>query len=124
MVSPRKGRWKSQGGEIGGGRGENVLTLIVARNALNELSCLTMLWTARNRWPSGARFSLNCYCHEVLLVIQHLAALFHIITIIWGVTHEDPILMVIFVLYLLTLVKAMNEADPGCFIHGTQTTRP
>ena len=36
-------------------------TIIDARNELNELSRLAMMWTVRHRWPVGARFTFNCY---------------------------------------------------------------
>ena len=29
-----------------------------------------MLWTVRHKWPSGARFSFNCYRHWATLVIR------------------------------------------------------
>jgi hypothetical protein len=52
----------------GGARGElddgpEGLTLVDARNGFNKLSCYAMLWTARHRWPKGARFAFNCYRH-------------------------------------------------------------
>ena len=34
-------------------------TLVDARNSLNELSRLAMMWTVRHRWPVGARFAFN-----------------------------------------------------------------
>ena len=43
--------------------GPEGLTLVDARNGFNELSRYAMLWTARHRWPKGARFSFNCYKH-------------------------------------------------------------
>ena len=45
------------------------LTLIDARNCFNGLSRIVMLWAARHRWQSGARFALNCYRHEVKIVV-------------------------------------------------------
>ena len=45
-------------------------TLVDARNRLNELSCLAMLWTVRHRWSSGARFAFNCYMHWAQLLLR------------------------------------------------------
>ncbi len=39
--------------------GPEGLTLVDARNGFNELSPYLMLWTARHRWPKGARFAFN-----------------------------------------------------------------
>ena len=36
-------------------------------NAGNRIACL---WTVRHRWPSGARFSMNCYRHQSLLLVR------------------------------------------------------
>ncbi len=51
--------------QTGGGHGElddgpEGLTLVDARSDFNELSRYAMLWTARHRWPKGARFAFNC----------------------------------------------------------------
>ena len=28
-----------------------------------------MIWAVRNKWPSGAQFTFNCYCHRSNLVV-------------------------------------------------------
>ena len=43
--------------------------LIDAKNAFNEGNRLAMLWTVRHKWPSGARFTFNCYKHWTTLVV-------------------------------------------------------
>jgi hypothetical protein len=37
-----------------------------ASNAFNEQNRTGMLWTVRHEWPSGARFTYNCYKHGPL----------------------------------------------------------
>ena len=44
-------------------------TLVDARNGLNKLICLAMLWTVRHRWPAGTRFAFNCYRHWVKIIL-------------------------------------------------------
>ena len=41
-----------------------------ARNAANKYNRTTFLWTVRNKWPAGARFTFNCYIHWVILIIR------------------------------------------------------
>ena len=38
--------------------------LIDARNAFNEENQTAMLWAVRYEWPSGARFTYNCYTED------------------------------------------------------------
>ena len=70
-----------------------------------------MIWTMRNRWPSGARFALNCYHHEALLVVCHMESLCHIITSRKGVTYKDTLSMLLYGFSLLPQAEAMSEAD-------------
>jgi hypothetical protein len=44
--------------------------LINARNAFNEQNRMIMLWVVCHEWPSGARFTFNCYRHWCILVIR------------------------------------------------------
>ncbi len=37
-------------------------------NGFNKLSRYAMLWTARHRWPKGARFAFNCYRHYAMVL--------------------------------------------------------
>ena len=48
------------------------MTLVDARNGVNELSRLAMLWTVRHRWPVGARFAFTCYKHWAQLLLHQL----------------------------------------------------
>ena len=34
-------------------------TLVDARNGINKMRCLAMLWTVWHRWPVGTRFAFN-----------------------------------------------------------------
>ena len=97
------------------GADTNSITLIDATNGFNELSRIAMLWTVRHQWPTGARFTFNCYWHKALIVFRRPAALFHIVTSREGVTQGDPLLMVLYGLPLLPLSKSMRTEDPGIF---------
>ena len=87
------------------------LTLIDSRNGFNGISCLEMLWTVRNHWPSGSRFALNCYRHESQLIVQRPAAICHILTSREELAQGYPISVVLYGLGLLILADAMWEAD-------------
>ena len=43
--------------------------LVDARNAFNEGNRIMILWTVRHDWPSGARFTFNCYGHWGILMV-------------------------------------------------------
>ena len=45
--------------------------LVDARNAFNEGNRHAFLWTIRPRWPSGARFTFNCYKHWSMLILRN-----------------------------------------------------
>jgi hypothetical protein len=45
--------------------------LIDASNAFNEQNRTSMLWMVWHEWPSGARFTYNCYKHWATLVIRN-----------------------------------------------------
>ena len=96
------------------------LTLIDAINGFNDLSCLAIIWTVRHLCPLGARFTLNCYHHEVLFVAFLTTVLCHIISSREGVTQGDPLLIVLYGLALLPLDQDMREAGPG-LIHSWYT---
>jgi hypothetical protein len=66
--------------------------LIDARNAFNEMNRTVMLWTVRHEWPSGARFTFNCYKHWGTLVIRNNNGTF--ICSKEGVTQGDPLFYV------------------------------
>ena len=66
--------------------------LIDARNAFNEENRTAMLWAVRYEWPSGARFTYNCYRHWSTLVVQNTEdGSGHFLHSKEGVTKGDPL---------------------------------
>ena len=98
---------KDPGEETGG------LTLIDNINESNKISRLKMIWTVRNCWTMGARFALNFYFREALLVVRWPAALCDIMTRREGVTKGDPLSVALYGLAFLSLTKATRAEDPG-----------
>jgi hypothetical protein len=48
---------------------ESGFLLMDAKNAFNEGNRTAMCWTIRHPWPSGARYTFNCYRHWLTLAI-------------------------------------------------------
>ena len=46
-----------------------VLLLVNTAYMLNAGNHIICLWTVRHRWPSDARFIMNCYRHQSLLMV-------------------------------------------------------
>ena len=44
--------------------------LVDAANVFNTGNRIACLLTARHHWPSGTRFSFNCYRHHALLLVR------------------------------------------------------
>ena len=88
-------------------------TLVDDRNGFNELRHLAMLWTVRNRWPTGARFAFNCYMHLAQLLLHHPVELPVTILSQERVTHGDPLLMVLYGITLVPLAEEVRAANPG-----------
>ena len=44
--------------------------LIGTRNAFNEENLTANMWEVRHKWPSGALFIFNYYCHWTTLVVS------------------------------------------------------
>ena len=63
-------------------------------SVLNEENRTAMLWAVRYKWPSGARFSFNCYRHWVTLVIMAGEETGHFLYSKEDVTQGDPLAMV------------------------------
>ena len=40
------------------------------QNAFNEDNRTEMIWDVRHEWPSGAKFTFNCYPHWSTLVVR------------------------------------------------------
>ncbi len=86
--------------------------LIDARNAFNELNRTLMLWTVRHEWPSGARFTFNCYKHWSILVIRGNNGTAAFLFSKEGVTQGDPISMVVYGLAVLPLIRRLKQEFP------------
>jgi hypothetical protein len=86
--------------------------LVDARNAFNELNRTVMLWTIRHEWPSGARFSFNCYQHWVTLVIQDKGGAAVFLHSREGVTQGDPLAMVGYGVGVLPLIRKLKGEFP------------
>ena len=63
-----------------------------------------MLWAMRHEWPSGARFSFNCYRHWSTLVIRAGYGTGNFLYSKEVVTHGDPVDMVAYGLGILPLI--------------------
>ena len=88
-------------------------TLVDARNGLNKLICLAMLWTVRHRWPAGTRFAFNCYRHWVKIILCQNGEPPVTILIREGVTQGDSLSMVLYGINLVPLAEELRASDPG-----------
>jgi hypothetical protein len=79
----------------------NAFLLVDAKNAFNEGNRTAMCWTVRHLWPSGARFTLNCYRHWSTLVNRSA-----------NVTQGDPLSMVAYGILLLPLIRTLKAEIP------------
>ena len=87
-------------------------TLVDARNGLNELSRLAIMWTVQHRWPVGARFAFNCYRHWAQILLLQLGGVPVTILSREGVTQGDPLKMVLYGITLVPLAQDIRSADP------------
>ncbi len=88
--------------------GPEGLTLIDARNGFNELSRFAMLWTARHRWPKGARVAFNCYRHYVRCLVRSPGGKPSILVSREGVTQGYPQSGILYGLGLLPLAEYLR----------------
>jgi hypothetical protein len=86
--------------------------LVDARNAFNEGNRMAMLWTVRHRWPSGARFTFNCYRHWAILIVRAQDGLAIFLFSKEGVTQGDPLAMIIYGILLLPLIQRLKNELP------------
>ena len=86
--------------------------LIDARNAFNEQNREAMLWHVRHEWPSGARFTFNCYQHLGTLVIRGADGTGVVLYSIEGVTQGDPFAMFVYGIGMLPLTHMIKERVP------------
>jgi hypothetical protein len=71
-----------------------------------------MLWTIRHEWPSGARFSFNCYQHWATLVIRNKGGDTVFLLSREGVTQGDPLAMVGYGVGVPPLIRRLKEEFP------------
>ena len=87
--------------------------LIDAWNAFNEENRTVMLWAVRHECPSGAQFTFNCYCHWATLVVRDIGeGSGHFMHSKEGVTQEEPLAMIAYVIGVLSLIRELWGAHP------------
>ena len=78
--------------------------LVDAANEFNAGNRITCLWTVQHRWPSGARFSLNCHRHQALLLMRtNDGYAGHWLWSREGVTHSNSLAMILYGIGMLPL---------------------
>ena len=82
--------------------------LVDARNAFNEGNRSAFLWTIRHLWPSGARFTYNCYKHWTMLVLRGEDGAIIILYSKEGVTQGDPLAMIVYGVGMLPLTRYLK----------------
>ena len=87
--------------------------LIDAANAFNEANRTGMLWTVRHKWPSGARFTFNCYRHWAVLMIRGNTGVAAFVFSKEGATQGDPLAMVVYGLGILPLIRQLKTEFPS-----------
>ena len=90
---------------------EEVLLLVDAANGFNNLSRYGMLWTVKHRCSKMARFSFNCYRHEIRLICRRPGEDAVILLSKEGVTQGDPLAMALYGIALLPLAEILREAN-------------
>ena len=86
--------------------------LVDACNAFNEENCTSILWVVCHKWPSGARFEFNCYCHWATLVIRAGGGTNHFRYSKEGVTQGDPLAMLKYGLGIHPLIWDLRTIHP------------
>jgi hypothetical protein len=89
------------------------ILIIDARNAFNEQNRTVMLWVVRHEWPSGARFTFNCYHHWCTLVIRGKDGNGAVIIFSKeGVVQGDPLSMFAYGIGILPLIRQLKKEFP------------
>jgi hypothetical protein len=87
--------------------------LVDAKNAFNEQNWISMLYTVRHEWPSGARFVFNCYKHWATLVLRSNNGTGAFIYSKEGVTQGDPDSMFAYGIGILPLIRILKAEFPA-----------
>ena len=82
--------------------------LVDARNAFNEGNRSAFMWTIRHLWPSGARFTYNCYKHWTMLVLRGEDGATIVLHSKEGVTQGDPLAMIVYGVGMLPLTRYLK----------------
>lgn len=83
-----------------------------ADDGFNEGARKAIMWTIRHLWPSGSRFSFNCYRHSPILIIRRPGKGAYFILSDEGVTQGDLLAMLLFGALLVPMAKAVHIAFP------------
>ena len=83
--------------------------LVDARNAFNEGNRSAFLWTIRHLWPSGARFTYNCYKHWTMLVLRGEDGATIVLHSKEEVTQCDPLAMIVYGVGMLPLTRYLKK---------------
>ena len=79
-------------------------SLVDAPNTFNEINRISMIWTIRNEWPTGARFAFNCYPHYSPLLCRDPDGYSFTLFSREGVTQGDPLSMFAYGVGILPLI--------------------
>ena len=98
--------------------------LIDARNSFNEENRTSILRVVRNKWPSGAQCTFNCYRHWATMVVRDKGdGSGHFLHSKEGVTQGDPLAMIEYGIGVLPSSGSIEEPTPASQIHGTRMMR-
>jgi hypothetical protein len=75
---------------------ERGFLLVDAKNVFNKDNSRTaMCWTVHHQWPSGARYTFNCYRHWSVLVVRSANGTPLFLSSKEGVTQGDHLMVTI-----------------------------
>ena len=89
-----------------------VFLLVDAKNAFNDINRVRMMWIFRHLWLSGARFVFNFYRHWSSLVLWNGDGTASFIHSKEGVTHRDPLAMIVYGIGILPLINNLKREIP------------
>ena len=85
-------------------------TIVDARNGINKLIPLEMLWNVQHCCPAGKSFMFNCYKRWAHLILLHPGKPSVTFLILEGVTQGYPLLVVLYGINLFPLAEELREA--------------
>ena len=78
---------------------------------------LAILWTVHHLCQARSRFAFNCYRNWAQLLLHQPGDAPVIILSQEGVTHDDPLLMVLFRIIFVPLAEDLRDADSNLLSH-------